>query len=330
MQLIQDTFIQQEIPEVTGILLNLAEFMEHVDRGPIQLNTELLASRAIKCRAFAKALHYKEEEFHKGPTPAVLESLISINSKLQQPEAAQGVLVYAKKNAADFKVKERWYEKLHDWENALKLYEKRYENNKNDFESIVGQMRCFEALSEWQKLNNLSQQVWPNSDAEQKTQMAKLTATAAWGLNQWESVKEYASHINTESSDYAFYQALIHVNNNNFSEAQMLIDQSRKLIDTELTTMVGESYSRAYPAMVQVQMMSELEEVIQYKLVPERKEMIKKKWLERLLGMQRLVEDWQKILQLHSLVLDPHQEMKAWLKFAKLCQRTGKLQLSNR
>ena len=40
----------------------------------------------------------QEEEFHKGPTTKSLESLISINNKLQQPDAAAGVLVYAQKH----------------------------------------------------------------------------------------------------------------------------------------------------------------------------------------------------------------------------------------
>jgi len=54
------------------------------------LDPQLLGERAIHCRAYAKALHYKEEEFYKGPTSQVIESLISINNKLQQKEAAAG------------------------------------------------------------------------------------------------------------------------------------------------------------------------------------------------------------------------------------------------
>ena len=50
----------------------------------------------MSCRAYAKALHYKEEEFHRGPSTSTLEALISINNKLQQPDAAAGVLVFAK------------------------------------------------------------------------------------------------------------------------------------------------------------------------------------------------------------------------------------------
>jgi FKBP12-rapamycin complex-associated protein len=78
------------------------------------------------------------------------------------------------------------------------------------------------------------------------------------------------------------------------------IDKARDILDTELTAMAGESYSRAYgvsyimfespdssprlllQAMVNVQMLSELEEVIQYKLVPERREAIRRMWWDRL------------------------------------------------
>lgn len=57
------------------------------------MDPQLLGERAIHCRAYAKALHYKEEEFNKGPTSQVIESLISINNKLQQKEAAAGKIV---------------------------------------------------------------------------------------------------------------------------------------------------------------------------------------------------------------------------------------------
>ena len=60
------------------------------------------------------------------------------------------------------------------------------------------------------------------------------------------------------------------------------IDKARDIVDTDLTAMAGESYNRAYAVMVNVQMLSELEEIIQYKLVPERRQAIKEMWWERL------------------------------------------------
>ena len=54
--------------------------------------------------------------------------------------------------------------------------------------------------------------------------------------------------------------------------------------------------SIAYPTMVCVQMLAELEEVIAYKLVPDRRDTIKEMWWQRLQGCQRVVDDWQRIL----------------------------------
>ena len=45
----------------------------------------------------AKALHYREIESHSYPA-ATIEALISINTQLQQPEAAKGILVHARQH----------------------------------------------------------------------------------------------------------------------------------------------------------------------------------------------------------------------------------------
>ena len=47
-------------------------------------------------------------------------------------------------------------------------------------------------------------------------------------------------------------------------------------------------------------------------------------------GCQRVVEDWQKILQVRSLVLSPQEDMKSWLKYASLCRKSGRLALSHK
>lgn len=331
IQCLEQALTAQDIPEITQTLLNLAEFMEHCEKGPLPLDTTLLGERAMKCRAYAKALHYKEDEFHGGPTTEVLEALISINNKLQQPEAAAGVLEYAMKNhGADLKIKERWYEKLHDWENALRAYQQTREQNPDDVELIMGQMRCLEVLGEWAHLYQLASETWPKAIEIHRQKMAPMAAAAAWGLGHWDSMEEYTLVIPRDSTDGAFYQGVLAVHRSQFHLAQQFIDKARDLLDTELTAMAGESYSRAYGAMVHVQMLAELEEVIQYKLIPERREVIKQKWWDRLQGCQRVVEDWQKILQVHSLVLNPQDDMRTWLKYASLCQRAGRLALSHR
>jgi FKBP12-rapamycin complex-associated protein len=77
-------------------------------------------------------------------------------------------------------------------------------------------------------------------------------------------------------------------------------------------------------------MLSELEEVIEFKLMPERQEAIKETWWKRLNGIQRVVEDWQRIMHVRSLVISPQTDQRTWLKYASLCRKSGRLQLSHR
>ena len=60
-----------------------------VEALPISLS--ILAEHAQKGHAYAKALHYRELEFHSSPA-SCFESLININKKLDQYDAAIGVL----------------------------------------------------------------------------------------------------------------------------------------------------------------------------------------------------------------------------------------------
>jgi len=323
--------LQSQIPEITQTLLNLAEFMEHTEKGALPLNNDLLGEQASRCRAYAKALHYKEEEFHRGPTTETLEALISINNKLQQPQAAHGVLVYAMKNhGADVKIKERWYEKLHDWEQALEAYNKKLIQKPGEINLSLGRMRCLEALAEWGELHQVAVDKWPVVGDDIRQMMARMAAAAAWGLGNWDRMEEYTCMIPRETQEGAFYRAALALHQNHFQQAQACIDAARDVLDTELTARAGESYNRAYGAMVIVQMLSELEEIIQFKLVPERREAIKRTWWNRLQGCQRVVEDWHKILQVRSLVLSPQEDMMSWLKYSSLCRKSGRLALSHK
>ena len=112
----------QEVPEVTHAILNLNDFIEHSEQTFLDVN--ILARKAFETRAYAKALRYREQQFvaGKGNEPEVLESLIMINNKLQQPEGTAGVLEYAKKVHGQMQVRGGWYEKLHDWNAALDSY----------------------------------------------------------------------------------------------------------------------------------------------------------------------------------------------------------------
>ena len=91
---IELVFQSDTVPvDILTMLLNLAEFMEHDDKS-LPIDIRLLGALAERTHAYAKALRYKEAEFHTNQA-GCLESLIAINKQLEQPEAAVGILTYA-------------------------------------------------------------------------------------------------------------------------------------------------------------------------------------------------------------------------------------------
>ncbi|CAG8552522.1 7121_t:CDS:10 [Diversispora eburnea] len=321
-------------PEIVSTILNLAEFMEHYDKSlPIDIRT--LGNHAETCHAYAKALHYKELEFISEATTETIEKLIQINNQLQLPDAAIGILTHAQQTPGlqDLQLKENWYEKLTRWEDALIAYEKRRQNEPSDFEATLGVMRCLHSLGDMDGLSELVQEKWQDATPDQRKAMSTYAAAGAWSLGKWNLMEDYIPTIKSESPDRSFYQAVLYLHKNQYSEAVRHIDKTRDLLDTELTALVGESYNRAYSVVVRVQMLAELEEIITYKQFsdqPDRQATIRKTWMKRLKGCQRSVEVWQQILKVRALVISPKENMEMWIKYSNLCRKSDRLELAEK
>lgn len=239
----------RDIPEITQTILNLAEFMEHCDKHKLPISTSILGTRAMQCRAYAKALHYKEDEYKEKRDAQVFEALILINTKLQQKEAAEGLLTSCQRTN-ELKHQGQWYEKLHKYDKAVHHYREQLTDDPTDLDSRVGLMQCLGALGEWSELADIARSEWDTFPADGKNRAARLAAVSTWGLKMWDEMQEYVRCIPEETQDGCFYRAVIAVNNGEYEIAQRLIDETRDLLDTELTSMAGESYERAYGAMV--------------------------------------------------------------------------------
>ncbi|KAK9379012.1 armadillo-type protein [Kockiozyma suomiensis] len=318
-------------PEILQTLLNLAEFMEHDDKAlPMDIRT--LGQFATRCHAYAKALHYKELEFIQEPTTPTIEALISINNQLQQNDAAVGILKHAQLHN-DLQLKETWYEKLQRWEDALEAYNRREKDEPDSLDITMGRMRCLHALGEWDLLSQLAHEKWTNSPTDIRRSIAPLAAAAAWGLGQWDRMDTYISVMKTESPDRSFFRAILSLHRNNFDDATTHIGKARDLLITELSALVSESYNRAYGVVVRVQMLSELEEIITYKMAvddPDQQRVLRKTWSRRLRGCQRNVDIWQRMLKVRALVVKPRQDMEMWIKFANLCRKSGRMGLAEK
>ncbi|KZV74520.1 atypical/PIKK/FRAP protein kinase [Peniophora sp. CONT] len=318
--------------ELVHRLLNLCEFMEHEDqRLPIENST--LGAIAERYHAYAKALHYKELEFFAESSPAIIEALISVNTRLQQQDAAWGTLSIAREQY-DVSKHEEWYERLGRWNDALVVYERRAQQDPDaGFDVVLGRMKCLHALGEWDALSAQVEDTWSGAGADERREIAPMAAAAAWSLNDWDSMDSYIASMRADSADKSFYRAILSVHQNQFPKALTHITRARDLLDPEFGGLVGEAYGRSYNTMVRAQMLSELEEIIQYKQFadqPERQGTMRRTWMKRLQGCQPDVEVWQRILQVRTLVLSPDDDPVMWIKFANLCRKNDRMPLAEK
>ncbi|UPX14327.1 Non-specific serine/threonine protein kinase [Ascochyta rabiei] len=320
-------------PEILQILLNLAEFMEHDDKA-LPIDVRILGMYAGKCHAFAKALHYKELEFNAEQNSSAVEALISINNQLQQTDAAFGILRKAQ-GYTDVELKETWFEKLQRWDEALHSYQRRELEEPDSFEITMGKMRCLHALGEWDLLSSLSKEKWANASQEYRKAIAPLAATAAWGLGKFADMDSYLSVMKEQSPDRAFFASILNIHNNRFEIAIEEIAKARKGLDTELSSLLGESYQRAYLPMIRVQMLAELEEIMLYKQLGikehrEKQASMRKTWMKRLKGLQPNPEVWQRMMKVRQLVISPEEGTDMWIKYTNLCRKNNRMNLANK
>ena len=467
VQSLETAFISVNTPpSLLQTLLNLAEFMEHVDDAlPIDIRT--LGKLAEKCHAYAKALHYKELEFHTSPETCI-ESLISINNQLEQPDAAVGILEYAHKhhsstsgsNVVD--LRPSWYEKLGRYEDALQAYRR---SRSTTIEDTLGQLRCLTALGEWQQCARLVGNKWDSIRAETgdigggwggrkhqecahslyceprgSAEVAELTqrrhwargqdvgrydkgigqppgrstlslpvayfaafgglvvsgeltsatlpamrvlrhgpsatsrapslrtcsavpmaatgnavhesrvaskvallgARAAWALGCWDEMAMFTMSTDVAEPDGCMMRAVLEIHRGQFEEAQHYVDLARQVIEVTLAPQIKESYNRAYAALVTLQQLAELEEIVGLKRLclagrcstewrmsaEDCRSQIHTLWKRRMSTVQQDVFVLLPLLAVHTLVYDPLEDLGAWLNFVRVCRKRGHLQLS--
>ena len=201
-------------------------------------------------------------EFQELPESCV-EALISIYNQLNQPDAAVGVLANAQQEL-QVELKESWYEKLQQWDEALEAYRKKQQispaGSQAALEAALGCLRCLAALAEWEELSKLCRDIWLNADVALRRELAPTAAHAAWHMGQWTEMAEYVSMIESSgtlgtssstpgvtgpmvnvAATSTFLHAVLKIHEGEIAEGLAHIEQSRELLATELTARVGES-----------------------------------------------------------------------------------------
>ncbi len=349
-----------EVPiEIIHDILNLAEFMER-EVNPLPIDINVLSKHACRCNAYAKALHFKETEFHKDPAGCI-EDLIFINKKLGHLDAAKGIIVYARNHLkTTITIEESWLAELGQWRDALSIFKgkvEKFESDPSHVTSVLGCMRCMDALGDWDEVIELYDKSWPKLEGNDEyhcRQIEILAARSAWVLRDWERFSRHVKAMEGSSVEKSYFHAALAIHERDFERCELHVDVARSLLENQFTSLLMESYSRAYSVMVNIQLLSELEEIMEYLKSVEYQKKIEVKWTTSRGGGQPVGDAeimrlglisrwdqrlecaapnervWQHILMLHSLILEPTDDIQNWLHLARLCQQNSNFSLSRK
>jgi FKBP12-rapamycin complex-associated protein len=223
------------------ILLNLVEFMEHEER-PLPIDNSILGRVAEQANTYATALHYKEVEYFTQVSPELVESLVSISTRLQLHDVAWAIL---KTNTVAEELKlDRWYERLGRWQEALNAYDRKLEDYPDSQETLTGRMRCLHALGEWDLLNRAVEDNWPEFHHDLRKEVAPLASAASFALKQWDMMEEHVAAMSPDLPDRSFYRAILAVHRNQFQKAHSAIAHARDALQSDIAGL--EDYTRVY------------------------------------------------------------------------------------
>ena len=280
---------------------------------------------------------------------------------------------------------ELWLAKLGSWTEALAVYKNTLKRNPNDFEAMLGCMQCLESRGEWRKVLKLASDKWDAMTGSSASEYAsthdianprsrrravRICAQAAWRLGQWDELDKFAGQLvgvadslqtrKTEAAslggkpaakldfDGSFFQAVLRVHKKDWITAANAIDDARKAMDSRLTALMAESYSRAYPSMVTAQTLAEMEEIVEFRKLEERslsgasqhptnrpnsdeaRSRLLSVWRDRLAGCRADADVHSSILAVRSLILGPDDEVEATLMLSELSRQAQRHKYAER
>ncbi|KAJ2596931.1 phosphatidylinositol kinase- protein kinase tor1, partial [Coemansia sp. RSA 1722] len=330
---LQEVAAQAYVPaDILQTILSLAGFMER-DGKVIPINLKLLGQYADRCHALAKELHYKEEEWTMEGDYDTITQLIQLNQSLDLHDSAIGMLNYVRKEQPDIEESAEWYTRLERWDDALKIYRQEEAEFGYSSTNLIGQIQCLYKVCDWESLVPIYDRIWQSSDSNLQSAAAMIGTNMAWAMNDIDRMVTYLPMLPSDSRDKSLSRALLAVYQNQFDNARAYIRSARAEMHNNLVSYLTESYGRGYMQVFRCQMLTELEEVISYKLAVnnrERQVAITNTWHKRLDGIRQDVGMWQKLLRLRSMVLRPILDLDTWIKYVNMCRTSNRMKIARR
>jgi len=348
----------------------LASGREVVETTLKEVDKRTLAGAAFRCGAFARAMQYFEaavrEEQGGGLNPAArmkaayaesdVSFFISVYSELEEPDGISGFtrLRQGGPTNSDMVLAA---ERRGSWAEALTLYEQALQQEAGrsadaqlaPLETLSshasGQLDCLLHMGHLQAVLQQTEGLALHAVGEARCKLAVKGIAAAWRMGRWDEL-ESCLQVALDNPQLAgpdevwevrIGEMLISLRDGAKTKLHTQLEAARHEIMGPLSAAAMESHLRAYPYVVRLHMLQEIEDAVQHLPGLQLKsgslsikpELIVQKlhWRERLACMQISLSAQEPVLALRRQIAAvggiPHEEGRCFLLQAKLSRKTG-------
>ncbi|KAK8844641.1 hypothetical protein IAR55_006488 [Kwoniella newhampshirensis] len=180
------------------------------------------------------------------------------------------------------------------------------------------------ALGEYNKGYELASNLFEGLDDYERRKTAHWVTAAAWHMEDFESMSDYLA-FHPKGTSKSLYKAIVDIHNGQYASAFHHISKAQSLSYDELQAQLGGGPQTALKSLAKTELLVELQEVIQYKSLPELRDSILSTWKTRFKRSHADANSWLKRLEVWTLACPPttFQLQNCFLNTAKLCESTG-------
>ena len=234
----------------------------------------ILAETSFRCGAYDRALLYLEisvRESWKSRLPPAIESrcdqqtvklLQRIYAGLDDVDGLIGVAKLRGRSSLEERVLD--CERAGDWPAALACYEQASQEDPSVMKNHYGLLRCLRNLGHLQTMLTHAEGCM-KSFPHEAAYFCDSALQAAWRLGRWDLIDELTKKGGIEERkktfDFHLAQVLFDAESGNEDEFKRNVRKARLSVLEPLAAAGMESYHRAYPFLVRLQMLSELQEI---------------------------------------------------------------------
>eukprot|EP00873_Tetraselmis_striata_P024237 jgi/Tetstr1/444501/TSEL_032380.t1 len=337
-----------------------------------EVDHRVLAKASYRCGAYARAMQYFEASLRSqggGLNPAArvkssyqpddVSFLIAVYSELEEPDGLAGFtrLRHGGPTNSDMILAA---ERRGSWSEALTLYEQALQQEADEYlaedqtpmnvlsHHATGQLDCLLHLGHLQAVLKQAEGLALHAAGEARCNLAVRGIAASWRMGRWHELEsclkvahEHPHLIEAKQLwEVRIGEMLISMRDRDMTTLKAQLEAARHEIMGPMSAAAMESHSRAYPYVVKLHMLQEIEDAIthiptlttgsnatSFGPIQLKQSFQKLHWRERLACMQTSLNAQEPVLALRrqmAALSGMQQEVgRCFLLQAKLCRKTG-------